>query len=386
MIQHTDSQLDPVALTRELLHFDTRNPPGYEKDCADYLGRLLEQAGFQVGWHAFAPGRDSLVARTAGAAGKSALCLTGHLDVVPLGQAAWRYDPFAGQIDGNRLYGRGSTDMKAGVAAMAVAAIRAAQATDHKVPLELVFTASEETGCEGAHYLVGLENALSRPGAMLIGEPTSNYPLVAHKGAFWLQAHTHGVTAHGSMPEKGDNAIYKAARAALTLEAFRFSDSPDPILGAPTLNTGTIEGGLNMNSVPDRATLGIDIRTLPGQDHDALLAELKAQLGDQVELEVLHSTAGIATPASDDWVQSVYDIMAKYLDQRPEERGATYYTDGSIFKPALGDPPTLVLGPGDPALAHKTDEYCDIQNIRDITEAYTEICRDWLERPAPPQA
>lgn len=375
--------IDVIELTCKLIRFDTRNPPGGEHDCAHYLGDLLKKEGFQVAFYEFDDGRTSLVARSHGTDRYQPICFTGHLDVVPLGAAGWQRDPFGGEVEEGRLYGRGSADMKGGIAAMTVAAIRAARETDHAVPMELVFTASEETGCEGAYHLVGTPGVLTPPGAMVIGEPTSNYPLVGHKGAFWLRALTKGVTAHGSMPHTGDNAIYKAARAVTKLEGYRFTDKPDPVLGEPSLNVGTIEGGMNMNSVPDSSAVGIDIRTLPQQSHEALLNELRELLGGEVELEVLQDVGGISTPAHDDWIQEVFEIMSGYLGEMPQERGATYYTDGSILKPALGDPPTVILGPGEPELAHKTDEYCEVAKIEDITDAYTEIALAWLERLAP---
>ena len=368
---------DPIELARTLIRFDTRNPPGGERACARYLGGLLEDQGFEVNEYEFADGRTSLVARTPGARERQPLCLTGHLDVVPLGAAAWTHEPFAGEIEDGRLYGRGSTDMKGGIAALTVAAMRAAEA-DPRVPLELVFTASEETGCEGAYHLTGTPGLLTPPGAMIIGEPTGNYPLIGHKGAFWLHAITRGTTAHGSMPEAGDNAVHKAAHAITRLENFAFRETPDTTLGLPSLNVGTVAGGLNMNSVPDEATIGIDIRTLPQQSHQALLDELQALLGRDVELQVRQDVGGIATPAEHDWIQRVYSIMARYLGEVPVEHGATYYTDGSVLKPALGDPPTVILGPGEPELAHVTDEYCRIDRIETLTQAYTDIALDWL--------
>ena len=116
--------------------------------------------------------------------------------------------------------------------------------------------------------------ALGGAGAIVIAEPTGNYPYVGHKGALGLHAQTTGVTVHGSMPECGVNAIYKAARAVTMLERLGFEVTPHPVLGSPTLNVGTIAGGLNINSVPDGALIGIDIRTIPDQKHDALVKRL----------------------------------------------------------------------------------------------------------------
>jgi succinyl-diaminopimelate desuccinylase len=119
---------------------------------------------------------------------------------------------------------------------------------------------------------------------MIVGEPTSNVPLVGHKVVLWLQATTAGKTAHGSMPEKGENAIYKAAKAIALLENFDFQTS-HPLMGQPTLNIGTMSGGENINSVPDHAQFTLDIRTLPNQKNGEVFNALKAYLGNDVELQ-----------------------------------------------------------------------------------------------------
>src|SRR5260370_10439010 len=116
------SDRDAVAVPRSVLKFDTVNPPGRERDCARYLGALLEGWGFSVVYHEFADGRTSVIARAGGAEPRPPLCLTGHIDTVPLGARTWSRDPFAGETDGDRRYGRGSSDMKAGVAAILLAA------------------------------------------------------------------------------------------------------------------------------------------------------------------------------------------------------------------------------------------------------------------------
>lgn len=366
---------DVVALTQALVVRDSRNPPGHEAECADVLQHCLGEAGLRVWTHEFAPGRTSLVARTAGAGQRAPLCLTGHLDVVPLGEADWSVNPLGGELHGGCLYGRGSADMKGGVAAMVVAAARVARETHQQVPLELVLTASEETDCEGAQHLAALPEALSRPGAMVIGEPTDNAPLVAHKGALWLTAHARGVTAHGSTPAAGDNAIFKMARAVRALEAFEFDVPAHPLLGRPTLNPGLLGGGQNLNSVPDHAWLGIDIRTLPGQDHQKLLRQLQQSVGEEIRFEVLQNTTGIATDPAHDWVQQLCAIVAEVSGVHARAGAAGYYTDGSVLKPALGDPPTVILGPGSLAQAHATDEYCHIDQLEQATEIYAELAR-----------
>lgn len=369
--------LNAVSLTRKLIAFDTTNPPGQERACAEFLGKELEDAGFAVRLYEFADGRASLVARIKGTSDKLPICFSGHIDTVPPGAAPWKMDPFNGEMDGGRIYGRGAADMKGGVAAMVVAALSVAKLPGRKAGMTLVLTAGEETGCDGAFFLAAYEGALSKAGALVVGEPTANYPVVGHKGALWIQALATGVAAHGSMPEKGINAIYRAADAVQKLREFDFDIAPHPILGPPTLNVGTISGGMNINSVPDRAVIGIDIRTVPGLGNRAVFERLTGYLGGDLEFTRLTDVEGFASDVRSEWVREVFDVMEPMLKERPEPRGVTYFTDAAALIPALGNPPTVILGPGSPEMAHKTDEWCAVSKIEEAVEAYLEIARRW---------
>lgn len=366
---------DPVDLTRRLVAFDTINPPGREKACAEFLAGLLSEAGFACTLHALDDGRASLVARLGD--GAAPLAFTGHLDTVPLGAAPWTQDPFAGAVVDGRLYGRGSSDMKSGVAAFVSAAIAEAERIGTGAGVLLALTAGEETGCDGALDLVD-GGHLGPAGALLVGEPTANVPCVGHKGALWLKATTRGVTAHGSMPERGDNAVYKAARAIGRLESFDFNVARHPVLGGPTLNVGTVSGGLNINSVPDRATIGIDIRTVPGMDHGALTDGLTGYMGEGAAVETLFDLPGVWTAPGDAWVRRVAAIVTAVTGQSFAPRAVPYFTDASVITPALGGVPTLILGPGEPSMAHQTDEYCPLGQITAATEIYRRLIVDWL--------
>jgi len=370
---------DPVSLTRHLISFDTVNPPGQERQCAEYLGMLLQDCGFEVASYEFGPDRTSLVARLRGTGERPPICFTGHMDTVPLGKAGWSVNPFGGDMDDEKVYGRGASDMKSGVAAMIVAAQRAAEGWKGSAGITLVITAGEETGSEGAHHLAHLNRVLGEAGALVVAEPTSNYPLVGHKGAFWLEMVTTGVAAHGSMPDKGVNAIYKAARVVTQLQEYDFGIPPHPVLGAPTLNVGTISGGSNINSVPDQAIVGIDIRTIPGLDQQGLPGALEASLSEEVEIRPILNLASVATDPEDPWVQEIFRIVSPFIHERPAPRGVAYFTDASVLTPAYGNPATVILGPGEPGMAHKTDEFCYRSKIEEAAEVYLEIIKSWCE-------
>jgi succinyl-diaminopimelate desuccinylase len=365
-----------LDLARELVRTETINPPGDETRAAEVVAARLERAGLELERHPLAEGRDSLVARWPGRDERPALCLTAHLDTVPLGRAEWSREPLAADVDGDRLYGRGSSDMKGGLAAIVTAAERVAALGRGSAGLELVLCAGEETGCQGAQALAEA-GTLGQVGAVLVAEPTSNYPCVAHKGVVWLDASTRGRSAHGSMPHLGDNALYKLARAIGELEGFDFGGPVHELLGTPTLSVGTAAGGVNINSVPDFATAGVDVRTVPGLSGDDVLARLADLLGEEVELDRRVDLPPVSTDPADAWVQEVFAVMTPLVGDRPEPRGLAYFTDAAALTPAYGTPPTVICGPGDADQAHQTDESCSVERLETGSEGIFEIARRW---------
>jgi succinyl-diaminopimelate desuccinylase len=248
--------------------------------------------------------------------------------------------------------------MKSGVAAFVVAALRHAARLKDTPGVVLFITAGEETGCEGAFALARL-GMQGQAGALVVAEPTSNRPLCGHKGALWLKATTRGVTAHGSMPDQGVNAIYAAARAVSRLEGFDFNVARHPVMGAPTLNVGTLHGGINVNSVPDRAEIGIDIRTIPGMRHRELRDQIASYLGSDVAVDPVVDVESVWTDPAQPWMQEVFRISAEVRGTPSTVETAPYFTDASALTPALGDVPTVILGPGPSHMAHQTDEWCE---------------------------
>ena len=372
---------DSRALTRELLAFNTINPPGMERACARHLGAILEAAGFRVEYHEFAEARTSLIATLGGkSGGKPPICFTGHIDTVPLGAKPWSRDAFAGDTDGDRMFGRGATDMKSGIAAFIVAALQAAPEAARGAGLVIVITAGEEIGCEGARFLAD-RKLLDRAGAIVVAEPTANYPYVGHKGLAWFEIETEGVTAHGSMPEVGDNAIVKMARVIDDLERFRFPIESHAVMGKPTLNVGTIRGGLNTNSVPDEARITVDTRTVPGIDHVALCESLRELLAPRkASVRKIVDTPALYTEPDHEWVQEVFDVCQPYVGSRPQPRTITFSTDGADLKRGYGGPPAVILGPGEPQLAHQTDEWCSMERIGQSVEIFRELMARWERR------
>lgn len=354
---------DPVDLAGRLVALDTRG--GGERVAADLLADLLDDGGFAVRVTEPEPGRANLVARR-GAGPPTTL--TGHLDTVPADPAGWSFDPHAGDVVDGRLRGRGSTDMKGGVAAITVAALRSGP----DVGLQLVFTFGEETGGDGARTLTDLEPSP----LLLVAEPTSNRVLHGHKGVLWLRLTAAGVSAHGSRPELGRNALVTLARAATRLHDHD-GWPVSPTHGPATCNPGVLRSGTQPNLVPDHAELELDLRLVPGFDAGAARAVVAGLAGDTGHLrtDTMIDLPAIGTDPADPRAAPA----ARELGHRGgAAEFATYFTDASVLASRLGtggrDCAVLVCGPGDPELAHVTDETCSAANIAACTDALVRAC------------
>ena len=367
-----------VDLARQLVRFPSLNPPGEEKECADYLAGLLERAGLEVELHEFAAGRPSIVARLRGKSELKPVVFTGHLDVVPVGEKPWSAPPFAAEIRDGKLLGRGSSDMKSGVAAFVAAVSAQAKRRTPRRGITLVITAGEETGCQGAFHLANA-GVLGPAELLIVAEPSSNLPIIAHKGSIRLRIAAKGRTAHSSMPELGDNAIYKAAEWIRRIEALTFENHSHPLLGHTTVSVTTVFGGQNINSVPDRAGFTVDFRTVPAQDHGELVGKIQRLCDGEASVEVITDFNGFATAPDDGAIEPLMNILAERIGSRPDPTGAPYFTDASALVPGFGNVATVVIGPGEAAQCHQTDEFCYVHRIDQACEIYTALIRRMCE-------
>jgi succinyl-diaminopimelate desuccinylase len=210
----------------------------------------------------------------------------------------------------------------------------------------------------------------------VVGEPTGLAPRLGHRGVIWVRLRFRGRTAHASVPQAGDNAVLKAARAAIVLADHDFAGIGHPVLGRPTVNVGRIEGGLNLNSVPDSAVLGIDLRTVPGQSSEAILAELAGMFPDS-EAELLVDCPPLWSEPGHEWLALVAERAESVAGVRPVLAPVPFATDAGYLTPAYGDPPTVVLGPGETEQAHRTDEWCSLTRIGQAAELYADLAARW---------
>ena len=268
-----------VEMTRALVAEDSSNPPGDERAAARVATRLLEDLGAEVTAVEPAPGRVSLVGRLGTGRGPT-LLVNGHLDCVPVDATNWSHDPFGCEQADDRLWGRGTADMKGGIAA-AIEAVHATRRAGVELPCDIVFhlVADEERGGQlGTRVL--LERGLIAADACLVPEPTNLDLCIAERGILQMDVHLQGRPVHASEPRRGVSAIEKAAKVVLAVHAADFG-LHHRLLGSPSANAGMIIGGTGANVVAERCVVTVDHRALPGQNEDDAVDDVR-QLIDAI--------------------------------------------------------------------------------------------------------
>lgn len=298
---------------------------------------------------------------TTGAGGGPVLLFACHVDTVPVGEPGrWSQAPFAGRITDGRLYGRGSTDMKGGLAA-AVAALLEADRLGRNVGL--LMTADEEIGSLGApDAAAGLAGV--DLGAVIIPEATENRIVLGHRGALWLRVTADGLAAHGSTPERGENAALKLAEVLLRA-AKELPLRSDGFLGPETWNLGTFSSGTAANIVPDAAEAVIDMRV--AGEGSALLDWWRSQP------EVSGVDVLLALPALRSSVDGIEALETVDVDSGP----APYFTDGAVLAQTAPGVPVLVWGPGSPAQMHAVDEFLDLTALDEASRMFRDLVGRW---------
>ena len=370
-----------IALTEELVAFDTSNPPGNEELAIHALGAYLEAAGLAVSYQHVGEQRANLIARLPGRSRSGGLVFSGHMDVVPARENGWKTPPFTAIRRGGRLYGRGTADMKGGIAAMAVAL--ATLARDHFTPssdLTMAVTSGEEQGMPGAQ-IVSSSRVLEGCAAMVIGEPTGLNLCSAEKGYLNWSIQVHGKAAHSSQPHLGVNAISFMAQLIVAIDKATFTFTPHPVLQKPTVTVTLIQGGVVFNVVPPLCTAWINVRNLPGQTQESWETELRplidstisaSQMPVQVDLTFASGGPVIETPLDHPLVRAAHEAVVAIQGREPAVEGFTGGTEAKIYFPAYRVP-TIIVGPGHLEMAHQTNEYVDIDELIAAASIYREL-------------
>ncbi|WP_254119067.1 M20 family metallopeptidase [Bacillus sp. FJAT-29790] len=275
--------MDEVQFLQQLLRINSSNPPGNEHKVSEVFMERCQKNRVPYQVTTLMENRSNFEITIRGTGDKH-LFLCGHMDTVSPGDANWNFDPFSGEIVGDRIYGRGASDMKSGLAAMylALESLFLEKITP-KASITFLATAGEEVDSCGARaFLEGNENRTID--ALVIAEPTNEKVVIGHKGALWLEISTYGKTAHGSMPDQGINAVDHMILVIKTLETLKNEWRIENIkLGSSSLAVTMIEGGIQTNVIPDRCTIRVDIRSIPPQSHDGLIEELNVRLNQLVK-------------------------------------------------------------------------------------------------------
>jgi succinyl-diaminopimelate desuccinylase len=357
--------MDVLDLARELIRVPSTS--GSEDSVIDLLAEFLYSNGAGSEMIRSGDAIAGLIART-GAPGDGSLLLSGHVDTVPVDDSTWSVDAFGGDVSDGRIYGRGASDMKSGVAAMTVAFLRHARDFHTCGGVVLALSAAEETGCHGARQLLA-SGGLPRGGGLVVGEPTGNRPLSGHKGALWLSLVQRGAAAHGSRPEHGVNAITKLMQTLADVEeAVRALTTQ---IEGLTLNIGTVKGGRQVNVVPDEACAELDFRLPPGTASRVVLDEVNRVVAAEVEVSCLLDLPSVLS--TDSWLGDA----AAGVAEAPESRFASYFSDAGVLATGLATDDVLIMGPGDPEQAHVTDESCSVRAIEEAVDLYTDILSRW---------
>ncbi|MFH1884820.1 MAG: M20 family metallopeptidase [Planctomycetota bacterium] len=376
-------------------------PQKGELGVAEVISAELSRSGIDSRIDTWDQTRANIIAQVQSGGHKGTLLFACHLDVVGPGEAKWEKPPFgAAQSDG-KIYGRGSADMKGGIAA-AVTAIRQIVDAGTKLQGDIVFVAAggEETDSCGAKRFISESSRLPDLIGVIIPEPTDFAIVTAHRGMLWLEVSTKGKAAHGSTPQLGVNAITSMRSVLDELEDYprvflprchdlrretqgqaktRAGAEAHKLLGECSMSVNTITGGEALNVVPDKCSIGIDIRTLPEQNHQDIITDLEkifAKLKSEnprfeAEVRVVRQVQPLETDCGCDFVKDFCSAVGTN-----ETTAVGFTTDGPHFA-SLGAS-VVIFGPGKPHLCHKPNEYIEISDVEKAVEYYKNIILKFL--------
>ena len=365
-----------IRLLCDLINHDTQNPPGNERILAQFIRSYLRDAPCSVEIQDVCDGRANVLARIPGRTHTKALLLNGHLDTVPHG-GGWSSPAGAATQRDGKIYGRGASDMKSGLAAL-LYAFRDFARSGKTPGRDVLFagTCDEESGGLGARALAE-SGALNGVSSIVIGEPTGLGMGLAAKGCLWLRLQVRGRTSHGAYPQRGINAIEGAFAFARALQADIAGGPGHPLLGQTTATLTCIQGGVKANVVPDSAEAMLDIRTAPGTDHAALLARGRALAqslseatpGLEIGLFVDNDRSPVETASSAPLAEAFSRCAQPILGHAPAQIGTAFFSDASVFA-RYGAFDVVLFGPGESDAAHTPNECVRIDACERAARVY----------------
>jgi len=400
VISFVDEQ-EVVSLTQKLVQIPSvyrpGQPDGNEERVARFVADYLREMGLRVHYEEVVPGRPNVIAfYDSGRPGKT-LLFEAHTDVVTEGdREQWSYDPFGGTIAGGRIYGRGSCDTKGNLAA-AICAVKAIMRSGQPFTGKILLCIP----CDEEGMMIGIKDFIRRGWAQnvdaaIICEPEENQLCVTQKGAMRAILRTYGKMAHGAMPLTGINPNTRMARILVALEELERKEMArlgnHPMLGwpsiTPTILQAPVKGEPQINVVPDQCMATLDIRTVPGQQHETLQAEINAilerlaQQDDQFKatLEVIEERPWTLTDMEEEVVQAVSTAYREITRKEPVYNGVPGATDGTFLH--MAGIPILTTGAGDRHIPHHADEYVPIDQLVESTQLFALSALMYLAQPA----
>jgi len=361
-------------LVKRLVAYDTTSR-GSNLELIEFVQDYLKTYGVESELTFDPGGKKANLYATVGSQEQGGVMLSGHTDVVPVDGQDWKTDPFAVVEQGDKLYGRGTADMKSFLA-VALAILPEIKARKLKMPVHYAMSFDEEVGCQGVRHLItALAKKPVKPRLCIIGEPTLMKPVSAHKGKVSWRCEVHGHESHSALAHQGANAVEAAAEMIAFLKAAarqkRDKGPFDPRFTPPysTIHTGTINGGTALNIVPKDCSFVFECRHVPGDDPYAVYNNLMTYANSQIlpemravsaatgiDVEVMTAVPGLGADPNGEAMQ-----MVLALTGANEAGTVAFGTEGGLFQEA--GIPTMVCGPGSIEQAHKPDEFIAAEQI-----------------------
>lgn len=372
-----------LQILREIVSKPSINPPGDEIKVVEYIKDLLVEMNLEPEYQWVLPNRPNILAKIKGEEAGPNLLFLGHTDVVPIENPdTWKFDPWSGHIEGERLYGRGSSDMKGGIAAF-LAAMEAIQLSDIKLKGDTIFAGviDEEVSGKGTIHLVD-SGFVKQIDAAIVGEPSKMEIEIAHRGTCWLEVSTQGIPAHGSLPHKGVNAIIKMCKFLERLFQVGFRFKSHDLLPDPSINVGKISGGIKINIVPSICEALIDIRIVPGMSREDVVAPIQELINElkvedpefKAEIKITQFRKPFQIDRNEQIVQTISRSAQKILGKKIKLSGFPAYTDAGFIH-NMAKKPVVVFGPGEQA--HTDNESIIIENVVNASKIYAMTILDF---------
>ena len=373
-------------LAQELIKIPSDETAG-EKEVCEYLESYLKSLGMKVRLQEVLPNRPNIIAEVIGDEVGKSIMFNGHVDTVPVGDIKkWSMDPYSAIIKDNKLFGRGSTDMKGAIASMIIA-MKFIMNNVEKFNGKIIFTGvmAEETTGLGTQKIVE-ENI--KADMAVVGEPSDEKIYRAHKGTMWFNLSTYGKLEHSSESNsESNNAIINMMKLIMEINEIskELETIENNLVGHPSINIGLIDGGTKQNMIADSCRISIDRRTLPEEKTEEVLDKLRIRLDglrsldDRLtfDLEIDTIREAVEVVESEQIVQEVKNALNKVINKNPTISGMKATTDMSILV-NQGNIPSVIYGPGFIKQAHTVDEFIEVKRLVESSQVYAEILLNTL--------